>query len=142
MRGVRDAGSLRFPEGGVLWRGGALPDQHQAFYAAGVRYRVPIATQPEIDSVIISSLPIITIITHYYILRPSDLQVRYRVPGFLATSASQGVTYDFIYKARCNRGKEERGDGVEKREGGREEGRNGVPGVDEEIDRESESKRE
>ncbi len=61
VRGVRDAGNLRFPKGGVLFRGGALPDAHQSFYAVGVRYRVA---------------------------------------GFLATSASEAVTYDFIYKAR------------------------------------------
>ncbi len=59
VRGVRDAGALRFPEGGVLWRGGALPEAHQEFYAPGMKYRVP---------------------------------------GFLATSASRQVTYDFIYK--------------------------------------------
>ena len=32
---------LAFPRGGVLWRGGDLPDEHRAFYAEGVQFRVP-----------------------------------------------------------------------------------------------------
>jgi len=60
IRGVRDAGTLRFPPGGVLWRGSSLPNQHKAFFEVGAKYRVP---------------------------------------GFLASSLKQEVTYRFIYEA-------------------------------------------
>jgi hypothetical protein len=38
-----------FPSGGVLWRGGTLPDEHRGFFATGVKYRVPafVATSME-----------------------------------------------------------------------------------------------
>jgi hypothetical protein len=40
-----------FPAEGVLWRGGTLPSEHRAFFAPGVKYRVPafMATSVEKD---------------------------------------------------------------------------------------------
>jgi len=41
VRGVRDDTQLRFPKDGVCFRGGALPDEHRAFFTRGRQYRVP-----------------------------------------------------------------------------------------------------
>ena len=40
------AESLRFPPGGLCFRGGALPDEHRAFFRPGVKYRVPGPSGP------------------------------------------------------------------------------------------------
>ena len=41
VRGARSDAALKFPDHGVTYRGGALPDEHQAFFTAGKKYRVP-----------------------------------------------------------------------------------------------------
>ena len=41
MRNSRGPESIRFPAGGVLWRGGALPDEHRPFFSEGLKCRVP-----------------------------------------------------------------------------------------------------
>ena len=38
----RESQSLKFPPNSVSHRGGALPKEHHAFFAAGVKYRVPM----------------------------------------------------------------------------------------------------
>jgi len=37
----RSPAGLRFPPGGVCWRGGGLPDAHRPFYVPQKKYRVP-----------------------------------------------------------------------------------------------------
>ena len=41
VRGARSDAALKFPDHGITYRGGALPDEHQAFFTAGKKYRVP-----------------------------------------------------------------------------------------------------
>ena len=41
VRGVRDDTQLKFPTDGICYRGGALPDEHRAFFTPGTQYRVP-----------------------------------------------------------------------------------------------------
>ena len=41
VRGARSDAALKFPDHGVTYRGGALPDEHQAFFTVGKKYRVP-----------------------------------------------------------------------------------------------------
>ena len=41
VRGARPEARLRFPPAACCLRGGGLPDAHRAFFAPGVKYRVP-----------------------------------------------------------------------------------------------------
>ena len=41
VRGARSVDALKFPDHGTTYRGGALPDEHQAFFTVGKKYRVP-----------------------------------------------------------------------------------------------------
>ncbi len=74
----RKASSVRFPPEGVCWRGGGLPVQHHAFYSQ-------LAAQYDASVDAFHS--------------PDSRRGKYRVPGFLATSFSHDVAWQFMYEA-------------------------------------------
>jgi hypothetical protein len=41
ITGRTDKSMIRFPPGGIVYRGGGLPDEHRKFYKPGKKYRVP-----------------------------------------------------------------------------------------------------